>query len=574
VPETALSADASGRQPTGRPQGVALPSPPMSRPRPLLLALLCLALLAAACGGDEGDEGSRDGRDDRTEEGDADGDHAEDSTDTTDTTDPTGDGTDDEERPARWEEGDCPDDIFAFDPEEHDAICGTVTVPEDRAEPEGTEVVLPVLVLPATGDDPQPDPVVYLEGGPGGDGLANAATFATAPWREDRSIILFDQRGTGRATPSLDCEEEDEALTELLPLEPGSPEAEALAEELFLACRDAALEAGIDLDRYNSAESVKDLSDIRRVLGEELGFEEWNLLGVSYGTRLALTALRDEPDGIRSVVVDSVYPPTSDLVSEVAPNAAAALATLFERCATNMSCGAAFPELDQTFADVVARLEADPVTVPASSLQSSLTSDVLISGKTVIGGFFQLLYATEFIPLLPLMISDLADGDYEDFADLVLTFAELNSEGISEGMYTSVQCREEIPFSSPDDVAGALDGLDPTLVEVFDNSEDFEDCQTWGTTPGDPVENEPVTSDVPTLLLAGGFDPITPVSWAERAAETLSAGHLVVVESAGHGASFTECGEGLVEDWLDDTSEAPTDDCTEGVGALRWRLVG
>jgi pimeloyl-ACP methyl ester carboxylesterase len=544
----------------------------MSRPRALLLAVLCLALLATACSSDESPLA------DRRDEGDErDEDPAEDDDDQGDEDDGTTTTLDDagaEGRPATWAEGECPDDILGFDADRQDAVCGTVTVPEDRAEPDGTQVVLPVVVLPATGDDPAPDPVVYLEGGPGGDGLANAGTFSTVSWREDRTIILFDQRGTGRATPSLDCEASDESLAEFLPLDPSSTEAQTLSDELFLACRDALVDEGVDLDRYNSAESAKDLADMRRVLGDALGFEEWNLLGVSYGTRLALTALRDEPEGIRSVIIDSVYGPTNDLISEVAPNAAAALDTLFQRCADNISCNAAYPDLRATWDDLVARLEADPVTVRASSLQSSFAGEVLIDGETVIGGFFQLLYVTELIPELPAMVDDLADGDYEDFADLLVTFAELNAEGISEGMYTSVQCREEVPFSTVGAVEAALEGLDPTLAKAFDSSQDFEDCETWGTTPGDEVETEPVTSDVPTLLLAGGFDPITPVSWAEAAAGTLSAGHLVVVESAGHGASFTACGEQLVSDWLDDIDEAPSDACTDDAGNLRWRLTG
>lgn len=530
----------------------------------LVLALLLLAGACTAAEDDPVDSASDQTSDDRPDDRDDESDDREDEQDDTD------DESDDTDEPT-FTEGECPDDIIGFDAEDEDAVCGTVTVPENRDEPEGTEVVLPVMLLPATGSNPEPDPILYLEGGPGGAGFDNASVFASVSWRVDRDIILYEQRGTGRATPLLNCDEMDERLEEFFPLESDSPEAEALDEELFTACRDDLLDEGIDLDAYNSAASAQDVADLRVALGDEFGFDEWNLLGISYGTRLALTVLRDAPEGVRSVIIDSVYPPAADGTAELAPNAQKAFDVFFDRCASDPDCAGPYPDLEQRFYALVDALEADPVMVEAEAMQSDLGGEVLVDGDSLVGGVFQLLYITSVIPMIPVMLTRMEEGDFTFFASLMLELAAFQRDSLAQGMYYSVQCREEIPFTDRELAASNLAPLNPVVARTFGPEQDFEDCETWGVTPADEIETEPVTSDVPSLVMAGGFDPITPISYAELAASTLANHWLVVVQGAGHGVSLETCGERIVGNFLDDLDEDPNEPCADDIDSIRWQ---
>lgn len=518
----------------------------------VVAVLLSLVVVVSACTSDEGSEPADDDR-----------------TTTTDDSGPDTTAEDDEGFTPVFEEGDCPESDY-YDVDDLDAVCGTVAVPENWDDPGEATVELAVMVLPALSDDPEPDPVVYLEGGPGGDGLSSAGSMAETSWRETRDIILYAQRGAGLSTPSLNCDASDDALEEFLPLEPESDEAEELSDELFVECRDDLLDQEIDLQQYNSANSAKDLSALRVALGDEMGFEEWNLLGSSYGTRLALTALRDEPEGIRTTTIDSVYPPTKDLSVEVGLNAQAAFDNLFARCAADPQCNRDYPDLADRWDALVQQLEDDPVVIEAEAIASDLSGETLIDGDTLVGGMFQMLYISDLVPMLPSIIEDLENGDFDYFASVLLELAVSNAEGISEGMYTSVQCQEAIPFSDPDAAEEALATLDPVVARVFDPSQDKEDCEIWGVDPSDPIEHEPISSDVPTLVMSGAFDPITPESWAAEAAETLTNHWFVVIESGAHGSSLDACGERIVQRFLDDPEEDPTLPCAAESAEINW----
>jgi pimeloyl-ACP methyl ester carboxylesterase len=97
-------------------------------------------------------------------------------------------------------------------------------------------------------------------------------------------------------------------------------------------------------------------------------------------------------------------------------------------------------------------------------------------------------------------------------------------DGISEGMHHSIQCREEMPFESPEKAIALSAELPPQLVagDFYDPAFVFNLCQSWDSGEAGSVENEAVVSDIPTLVLAGQYDPVTPPAWARLAAETLS----------------------------------------------------
>ena len=294
-----------------------------------------------------------------------------------------------------------------------------------------------------------------------------------------------------------------------------------------------------------------------------LGYEQINLWGGSYGTRLALTIMRDHPEGLRSVVLDSVYPPDVDLYLEAPANFERSLNLLFDRCAANPVCDENYPDLGTTFFDTVERLNAHPISSPITNTLTGQAYTTTVRGDTLTGFVFQILYETEFKYLLPQIIHD---ASQDNFVAMNRVRGALLSQLTvsSRGMMLSVQCNEEIPFSSLDEYERMLARY-PQFTGLYERSIlgalAYRICETWGSGQAPAIENQPVSSDIPTLVLAGEFDPITPPAWSQHAAETLTNSFFYTYPGVGHGASAEDCGRDMMLAFLANPSVAPNDSC-------------
>ncbi|MBX3000870.1 MAG: alpha/beta fold hydrolase [Caldilineaceae bacterium] len=464
-------------------------------------------------------------------------------------------------------EGDCP---FFFDAdvdaETLAAItCGYMQVPQDRREPDGLQIEIAVAMISSLSDEPLADPILYLEGGPGGGALISSESWLESPLRQERQVILFDQRGTSYSWPNLGCPEIDEAS---LSSRDGDLFWDALTE-----CRDRLIDLGVDLADYHSAASAQDVADLRRVLG----VESWNLLGISYGTRLALTIMRDLPDGVRSVVLDSVYPPNVDAYAEQAITFGGAINLLLDGCAEDPDCDDAFPDLRQTFYDLLLELDADPLYFEADEIDSE--EDVEVDAYTFVSVITDSLYDTDLIPLLPQLIANTYDGDYDLLLwDFLLTEDEDysrqrpdNADPVDEaslydaqGMFYSVECFEEAPFADLDNVYALAETLDPTLAQLMieDVLDFFDACAIWLDEQAPALESDPVYSELPVLILAGEYDPVTPPSWARLAAETLPNHIYVELPRGGHALTdIDKCISEITLAFLADPTQEPDTVC-------------
>ncbi len=473
-----------------------------------------------------------------------------------------------------FEEAPC-----AFEePEEVDVRCGYLVVPQDRNDPTGSgEVRLHVALFAAEGANPQSDPIVYLEGGPGGDALEGIPYIFEerfAPFLAERDLIMFDQRGTGYSQPSLDCPEYRELALEMLDQILPPEEDEQLFLEVMSACRQRLLAEGVVLDAYNSAASAADLDDLRRALG----YEQWNLLGISYGTRLALTAMRDYPEGIRSVILDSTYPPQVNIVTETPGNLARAMDALFSACAADAACDEAYPNLRAFFFDLVARTNAEPISAPVYHALNGERYEARLAGDDLLGLLFQGLYSEEIIPLLPQFIYETAAGDY-DILSALLSNNIVNDEFFSIGMNFSVQCQEELPFTTPQEARLAVAAY-PELEPYFQTSATsgqtaFAICGLWDVAPAQPVENEAVAANIATLIMAGEYDPITPPSWGELAQQALPNSFFVSFPALGHGVSLAgDCPRQIVDAFLADPQQEPDTGCVAQMSAPAFLTPG
>ncbi|MCP5099558.1 MAG: alpha/beta hydrolase, partial [Chloroflexi bacterium] len=458
------------------------------------------------------------------------------------------------------------------EPDGYEVSCGYLIVPEDRVQTETDDnVQLHVAIFASTSDSPAADPVVYLEGGPGGNPLeALQFTFEDnyAPLLADRDVIIFDQRGTGFSEPVLDCQEVIDAGLEVI--DQILPEEEELEMQFnaFSACRDRLVAEGANLAAYNSTANAADVNDLRIALG----YEEWNIYGISYGTKLAMTTMRDFPEGIRSVVLDSAYPLPVGLSSDFLENVDRSFDTFFAGCAADEACNSAYPNLETTFFDTIAALDSDPVTIPVTNFLTSSKYDAAIDGSVLLGTLFQTLYSAEIIPILPRMITETAAGNYQ-LLGLLVSNSLTNSSFISQGMYTSVQCHEEIPFESEEEIQAAIDLFPELDGMIGDADTDFELCDLWQSGSADAIENTAVSSTIPTLVMAGEYDPITPPAWGEVAAATLSNSYFFEYPGVGHGASISgDCPQGMMLAFLNDPTMAPTDACIAEMGAPEFEL--
>ena len=211
-------------------------------------------------------------------------------------------------RAASYETTPCPQPNIAGFPDldfPSDVRCGYLTVLENRAKPDGRRIRIFVMRAPAVSATPKPDPIVYLSGGPGGAGSFEVAFMVEHGLNADREVIFVDQRGTHHADPRLGCPEWEQYVYDAVSLPFAAESTTAADAAAVKACRDQWAATGVDLAAYNSTENAADIAELRVALG----IDSWNVYGVSYGSKLALIVLRDHPQGIRSVVLDSVSPP-------------------------------------------------------------------------------------------------------------------------------------------------------------------------------------------------------------------------------------------------------------------------
>jgi pimeloyl-ACP methyl ester carboxylesterase len=445
--------------------------------------------------------------------------------------------------------------------------CGVLEVPIDRSNPDSPMTELAVAILPHTSKGDAAQPVVYLEGGPGGSALEYLYLTYDSYYKPYTDagfdVILFDQRGVGFSKPALDCPDEDQLFYDLLDNEIdgktyNEQEMNELTIQAMAACA-SDLAGEVNLSHFNSNANAADVEDLRQALG----YEKWNLWGVSYGTRLALEVMRDHPQGIRSVILDSTYPPDVDLYSSQPDNLSRVLEVFFQGCAADPTCSQTYPDLETTFYNTVERWNQQPVSFTTTDFIDGRQYEVVVDGENLIDLLFQFLYSTETIPALPKLISDVSQDKFDELS-LLMSSIISTQDAISDGMHWAFQCNEELPFSSSEEMAAAAAKY-PEFGGLFDAQSielPFEICQAFNVEPAPEDANQPVVSDLPVLVMAGEYDPVTPPSWGEQAAATLSNGFYFQYPGFGHGSSMSEgCPRQMAFAFLQDPTQAPDSIC-------------
>ena len=448
-------------------------------------------------------------------------------------------------------------------PRDRDMTCGYLVVPENRAKADGRSIRLAVAIFEP--DRARHEPLVYLTGGPGQpiyiDSIADIdawwAFIDGEPWLRGRRVVLLDQRGIGLSEPQLDCPGLYDPVTwnGVVPTPELLPDLGAGQQAALERCRDRLLAAGIDLTAYNTRENAADIADLRVALD----IPSWVVFGISYGTRVGLTLLRDHPEGISAAVLDSVLPLEVDFIGESAATFEGALERLYADCRADAACQRAFGDLKPLLAETVRRLDAAPLPLRLTGPNEG-PQFLHVDGATFLWLVFDSLYNWDTIERLPFLIHRTAQQDYRWLAEKArASYLDSGPDSdFAEAMQFSVGCNEEYPFYGAEPL--------PKASALFDGwvEGDFYlwACPLWPAGKAPAAENQPARSDVPTLLLSGDYDPITPAAWAARTLPNLSRGQHLVFRGIGHDVvDSTDCGGEVVADFLANPRRKPNSAC-------------
>ena len=433
------------------------------------------------------------------------------------------------------------------------AYCAVHEVPENPAQPNGRKIKLNLAMLPARNDGGE-DPIVFLAGGPGQAAVeyGSYAGLILQQANRNRDILLVDQRGTGKSN-ALSCPEAEKKYKVVdVTLTP----AEQL--ESMKACH-AEIATTADTRFYTTANFVDDLERIRKAIGAK----QYNLVGISYGTRSAQKYAAAYPQNVRSMVLDGVAPNDLVIGADFARQLDNALKKQDEYCAKESSCKKTYGgDLSQRLRALRVKLDGSPASVQVRDQKTNQTKDIRITGDQMVSLVQKLAYQPEAMSILPLLIQTAEQGDYQPLGALINTMGA-ESSGIEAGLYMSVTCAEDMPrWNANGDASQFLMGRDVR--------KDFEAaCKLWpsGTMPTDFAKT-PVLK-IPTLMLSGDLDPVTPPSYAQSIIKQFPNGRSLVLKGSSHGSMTRGCTSRLVGQFIDRGDAKSLDaSCLDSLGFI------
>jgi pimeloyl-ACP methyl ester carboxylesterase len=458
-----------------------------------------------------------------------------------------------------------PTDCWFKPPAKIAAKCYRLNVPESRSGRSELTLDLPVVVISVPAARKRDDPVIYLAGGPGDSAWLDADRIgfwwefiADNAWVNQRDLVLMDQRGTGMTEPRMDCPEQEGAQLRSLGFGLNRSAARQAWVDAAAKCRARVEKEGHDPLSYTSRDSATDLHDLMNALK----LQQWNVYGLSYGTRLALTYVRDYPHDLRSLILDSVYLPESDFLEDDAWRTDRAFRVLFDGCRRDNDCNRWYPDLENRLLRQVDRLNRTPIEREVE-LDSGQTVKVVVTGELLLNYLFQNLYNRSSIETVPQIIDVFENGSDAAITSEVGYLADLyvDRPDWGDALGLSIDCHEEVPFNDLAKLRREYERY-PLLRSFAEDEAWGAACDKWPMGPTDLLENEAIFSDVPTLLLAGLYDPITPPQYARLAGSRLINSFYFEFLSAGHDVLSNEpCAGELAKLFLEDPMRMPAHAC-------------
>ena len=411
------------------------------------------------------------------------------------------------------------------------AQCATVSVPEDHSQPNGKRVEIFLSVLPSLARRPEADPLFLFAGGPGQAASDQGrVAMALSDIRKSRSIVLVDQRGTGKSK-TLTCDATDDAKTKDPLVETLNADTASMEKE-WARC--------IATMRGNPAtHRTDDYVDDLELVRKGLGYEKINVWGGSYGTRVALRYMKRFPASIRTAMLDGVAPASLHLPDDAMAASEAQLKAAIAACGESKACAKAHPNLGETLDALIAKLRATPQAVTLIHPMTGKPLSGTVTDRAVISFLWPLLYQPEAARLIPQLVNLAAAGDFAPMA-ATATASSISETDLAVVQRFAVMCAEDML------------GRTAPSIERFKSLSDmfYGFCKSFPHGTVEPEFFEPTRSDIPTLLFSGTLDPVTPPSQGSLAAKTLTQSKHIIATGAGHIVLQQACARRLMSKFV------------------------
>ena len=428
--------------------------------------------------------------------------------------------------------------------------CGQVLVPENHANPNGKRIHISYIILPALQPSAKRNPLIYLTGGPGGSTLTKnrITSWLNHPARKSRDIIMFDQRGIGysSAMPNMDTE-----LFDLMARDLDEEEELTVMEGIIEKYKTLCEQSDINPAHYNSFQNANDVGAVMQALG----YDKYNLYGVSYGTRLARIVQDLFPERIHSVIHNSPAPLGGDFLVDRLLAYNQALGNVFTYCRQNQECNRRYPNLEEEYLTTIDRLSEKPLVLEVQNRAFT------INAQDAIYLLRRKLYGNDSRTAIPTMIEELGNGG-GPILQGVLRSEMLFTTGYNSTMWLSVERYEMFdPANTHEVLEKTYQSLDLLPVKLGMFNAFYVKGKEFHSNALDESLKTFDISDVPTLITVNYYDPVTPPSFGYQFMKKLNHGQLYILDEGGHGGGSPACRAQVMVDFMDDPTSKPDVSC-------------
>jgi pimeloyl-ACP methyl ester carboxylesterase len=376
--------------------------------------------------------------------------------------------------------------------------CAYLIVPENRNKPNGKTIKLPFIYVESKNPNKHKDPVLYTAGGPGASSLRGVTFIHNRAFIKDRDYIAFEQRGTYYAKPWLNCNEVPEAIKESYRKELNR---DSMVLKAVKACRKRLTGEGIDLDAYNTIENAADIEDLRRALN----IDSINLVGISYSGGLMMTVMRNFPQHIRSVALDSALPGFVNYEEDAMFSINEAFDKIFSNCDRDSTDKGEYWNLRHRFHDYLNSISNKTFYLTYKEKDKPDSISIKYTRDEVIDVLMNKLSSNRELKNVPYIITQLMAGNQMEYMKEYFD-GIFNSGTSTAGMRFSMYCSEQINYADQK-VIDKQNGMFPYFAGYHFNDVDHPICNCWKVKSVGPIAKIPVYSHLPVLLSSGDTDP-------------------------------------------------------------------
>ncbi len=451
---------------------------------------------------------------------------------------------DDKEQSDSYVSLDC--DFFGGLSERDGIRCGYIEVPENYDRPNGHQIRVSYAILSRRDTSAQTNPIIFFVGGPGGKGLSLAKAFLNHPLLEKRDMILLDERGIGFSSglPNV-----GPRLYAIFAADHSPAEEKALFHEAIESYLEEFEDADFNLADYNVYQNAHDIGRLM----DALEYEQYNLLGASYGSTLSRVIMKYHPEKVRSVIMNAPNPPNGNFYGKIHQMLAESLEGIFNACEEDSACQKNYPDLRADFRAAIELLKKEPIEVEIEG------KPFVINAQDAIMIIRHCLYQGNALSTIPQFVRAIHERDKETIGQLSLAMKNIFNL-VNMSMHFSSMAYDD--FSSESAIAFRQSIQETTLVEpgLGFFSSFVPMLETWHQGRASEEEKQLPISDIPTLILSTTYDPSTPAVNGQIMKERLSNAHLFVQESFGHGVGGA-CSIKMMADFLDNPHKKPDGSC-------------